>query len=388
MKLKESWSRVNILLSKHQNLFLGILLMFFLIPLIILLWPVSPQTFVVSDDVIGTIEQSQIPVSTEVVSSTELTLHSDFNIDEFEMGQSPVRDKLLAMFDPKDPNTIFDIIDTIQADTVLSRNCHDIAHDLGHHAYELYGFSEAMTFNNPNHVKHALPQYICAGGYMHGILEQLSISQPDFLNTPDIICSSVPEADRASCFHGIGHVFMMQNERDAFSSIKDCRKISETTNMYRCFEGVRMEQFWGGKENGGEGELGWDIDKPLQPCIDAELDAKPTCFLYSPFGYLRSHPKDYSGAVRMCTQNNLPESDINFCLKGLGITMMSKFKGQNLQGSEVYVAELSSSQKQAFYEGVIGYALLSGVKKDELRNTCNLFINDTNICQNVLESLK
>lgn len=302
------------------------------------------------------------------------------DVDKTVAGQRAVRDKLLSVFDPKDPNSIFEVVDVIQADPVLSRNCHDIAHDLGHRAYELYGFSEAMTFNNPHHVKHALVQYICAGGYMHGILEELSLHEPDFKTKPDIICDMVPEEDRASCFHGIGHVFMLADERDATASIADCRKVEQTADMYRCFEGVRMEQFWGNTAHVGTNTLGWDLEKPLEPCIGIAEDEKPTCFLYSTFGYLRTHVKDYPGAVRMCTESGLRESDVKFCLKGLGITMMSKFKGQHLEGSEVYMEGLPDEEKHAFYQGVLGYARLSGVPGEELKNTCSLFKNDGDIC--------
>jgi plastocyanin len=302
------------------------------------------------------------------------------NVDKTVQGQRAVRDELLDMFTPKDPNSIFKVVDAIQSDAVLSRNCHDISHDLGHRAYELYGFSEAMTFNNPHHVKHALVQYICAGGYMHGILEELSLHDPDFKTKPDVICDMVSEEDRASCYHGTGHVFMLADQRDASSSISDCRRIEQTSDMYRCFEGVRMEQFWGNTAHVGTSTLGWDLEKPLAPCLDIKEDEKPTCFLYSSFGYLRTHVKDYSGAVEMCTQSGLKASDAEFCLKGLGITMMSKFKGQHLERSEIYVEWLPDREKHAFYQGVLGYARLSGVGEKELKNTCALFKNDGDIC--------
>jgi hypothetical protein len=89
----------------------------------------------------------------------------------------------------------------------------------------------------------------------------------------------------------------------------------------------------------------------------------------------------------MCTNSNLPESDAQFCLKGLGITMMSKFKGENLQGSENYVAALPIDQRTNFYRGVLGYAHLSGVSKEELRQTCSLFIVDAALCSTVLEEI-
>jgi len=312
------------------------------------------------------------------------TIANTQSLNKTTVSQQPQRDALMALFDPYDTNSIYTIIDTIQADPTLSINCHDIAHDLGQKSYELYGFSEAMTFNNPNHVKHPLVQYICAGGYMHGILEALSLHKPEFLQTPDVICETVPDADKPSCYHGIGHVFMLANQRDAETSIADCRKVQEPSSVYRCFEGVRMEQFWGNTEHIGSSTLGWDTEDPLASCVNAQTDEKPTCFLYSTFGYLRIHPKDYTGAVTLCTQDYLEQSDTNFCLKGLGITMMSKFKGQHLEGSTVYVSLLPEEERRAFYQGVLHYALLSGVTKTELENTCMLFGTDALLCAEVL----
>ncbi len=307
-------------------------------------------------------------------------------IDKTPPALRATRDKFLTMLDPKDPNSIFNVIDALQADHDLSLACHDIAHDVGHKAFELYGFSDAMTFNNPNHVKHALAQYICAGGYMHGILEQMSVAHPYFLKEPEVVCDQVPRADRDSCFHGIGHVYMLAYKRDVPASILGCRVIKDRTDMYRCFEGVRMEQFWATPELVGATTLGYDPEKPLATCVAAQTDEKPTCFLYSTFGYLRVHPKDYYGAAALCTENDLPILDSQFCLKGLGMTMMSRFKGQNLEDSETYVDGFSDDNKFAFYQGVTGYAHLSGVSVDTLQNACNMLVNDSVICLQALDT--
>lgn len=245
-----------------------------------------------------------------------------------------------------------------------------------------------MTFANAKHVKHALVQYICAGGYMHGILESLAQHQQEFLTHPETLCAQVPLQDKASCYHGVGHVYMLANERNAEVSVADCRRIAEQREMYRCFEGVRMEQFWGNTDHVGTTTLGWDPTDPLGTCRTAAPDAKPTCFLYSTFGYLRLHPKDYRGAVRMCTRSDLSASDTHFCLKGLGITMMSKFKGKNMEESEVYVTGLSNEEKSAFYDGVMGYAHLSGLSKSVLVATCGRFQDDRASCLRVVEILE
>ena len=307
------------------------------------------------------------------------------DIDKTKLGQRAVRDTLLAMLDARDPNSIFTVIDAIRADADLSLDCHDIAHDIGHRAYEFYGFSEAMTFGNPEHLKHMLPEYICAGGYLHGVVEELFLHQKDFKTRPDLACSAVPGDYRTSCFHGIGHAIMFSDKRIVSSALGDCRNVAQSKDMYRCFEGVWMEFFWGNPEHATTTSLGWSADAPLASCIDAAKDEKPTCLLYAPFGYLRTHTKDYSGAVRMCTENGLQEIYAGFCLKGLGITMMSKFNGRHLEHSEVYVAGRPYKEKLAFYQGVLGYARLSGVSEKTLASTCALLQSDTDVC---LEALR
>jgi plastocyanin len=322
-----------------------------------------------------------------VITVIDVSTH-EHNIDKTPEGLREVRDELLSLLDPYDPDTIFTVIDAIQADPDLALNCHDVAHDIGHRAYELYGFSEAMTFNNPNHVNHPLVQYICAGGYMHGILEELSLSQPEFMLNPDTICEAMPSVERDSCFHGVGHVFMLANERDVTLALEDCRLVDSETDMYRCFEGIRMEQFWGNTDHVSTTTLGWDTQDPAATCLAAQTDEKPTCFLYAPFGYLRENPKDYFGAVNFCTDPRLTRSDSSFCLKGLGITMMSKFKGQNLEGSELYVTGLDADLKYAFYQGVLGYAQLSGKTASELAATCTRFATDSVLCDGVYQSME
>jgi hypothetical protein len=67
-------------------------------------------------------------------------------IDKTKKELRETRDRFLDMLNPRDDTTITHMIDTLEADTKLSRNCHDMSHDLGHRAYELYGFSRAMTY--------------------------------------------------------------------------------------------------------------------------------------------------------------------------------------------------------------------------------------------------
>jgi plastocyanin len=307
------------------------------------------------------------------------------NIDKTKEGQRVVRDKYLNMFISNQPASIFTVIDKIEADPVLSKDCHDMSHDLGHKAYELYGFSGAMTFSDPQRLSHPSADDICAGGYMHGILEELFLHQPELKDNPGPICAGIPEINRASCFHGVGHGLMFVDQRNVTISLSTCRQL-KSSDIYRCFEGVWMEMFWGLTDHSGGDSLGWTVDKPLEPCIEAKADEKPTCFLYAHLGYLRTHHADFAGALSLCTNNNLSDADENFCLKGIGITMMKHVTSHHLENSEALVAGLNDDKKYAYYQGVVGYARLSNVSEQALQTFCSNLQTDTAICQAVVKN--
>lgn len=302
------------------------------------------------------------------------------DISKTPAGREPIRDRLLARLAPGKPESIFDIVDAIQADPALALNCHEIAHDIGHRAYELYGFSGAMNFTDAARLGHASVQDVCAGGYVHGVLEEASLYQDDFEANPGAMCAGMAGEQRASCFHGVGHALMFAYRRRVEPSLVGCRASGGADDAARCFEGVWMELFWGDTKRAGKGSLGWSEDDPLAPCVATGEDAKAACFLYASFGYLRAHPKDYSGAVALCDGSSLRERDEAFCLQGVGITQVSRFKAGGLERAEPLVAGLGDAMRAAFYKGVIRYAALAGVGRAELEGTCARFEKDGGLC--------
>lgn len=308
-------------------------------------------------------------------------------IDKTKESQRAARDKFLDLLDESDPNSVFTVIDTIEADNGISRDCHDIAHDIGHRAYELFGFSGAMTFSNPDHLSHTSVDDLCAGGYMHGILEELFLHQPELEKEPGNICTAIPDVNRDSCFHGVGHGLMFIHKRDLQDSLAACRKINDPTYNSRCFEGVFMELFWGNTEHAGADSLGWTIEKPLVPCVNANQDEKPACFLYAHLGYLRTHHYDFQKVVPLCTESGLNPSDTHFCLKGFGITMMKHFTSHRLEQAEQLVGKLNNEERYAYYMGIIGYARLSNVSEKELQRFCGLLKHDGDICRSVMRDI-
>lgn len=331
-------------------------------------------------------EAKSVTQATTTINTFPVTLEL-LTIDKTPSGQIPVRDSLIKKLDPKDPTSLFIVIDSIEADKTISRNCHEIAHDIGHKAYELYGFSGALNFTDSTRLNHPSISDVCAGGYIHGVLEEAAIDTTNFNESVGTICSLVAKKDAASCYHGIGHALMFSYNRNVESSLATCRNTGSPDKASRCFEGVWMELFWGTVSSSTTSHLGFDVEKPLTLCVTTQNDAKPACFLYSSFGYLRKHKKEYTGAVNLCTKSSLSESDTNFCLKGVGITMNSNFKAHNLERSEVFVRGKSASQKKAFYQGVFGYANLSGITESKIRTMCDSFTSDGAICDSVVDDI-
>ncbi len=314
--------------------------------------------------------------------------HEALSVDTVVPAQRVRRDTLLKLFKPGDQESIFAVFDAIKSDPSLSNDCHELAHDLGGRAYDLYGFTAAMTFNSTDRANHLSVETVCAGGYMHGVLEELFIHQPELKDEPARMCTGVSEGNKPSCFHGVGHALMFVNKRAIISSLTGCRLLPRAADAARCFEGVWMELFWGSTEHSGPRTLNWDLAAPLDPCIETPQDSKPACFLYAPFGYLRAHPQDYVGAGALCSSSNLAESDAAMCIEGVGITMMSHFKGQHLERAEPLAAGLDTTMKYGFYRGVIGYAYFSGISRPDLAATCASLQNDTAVCMSALSNIK
>jgi hypothetical protein len=245
-----------------------------------------------------------------------------------------------------------------------------------------------MAYTNPAAGSHASLQDVCAGGYVHGILEEVSLHQPDFKDHPGSMCANVPDNNAATCFHGVGHALMFFYKRDTQSALIACRTLGPRNEAPRCFEGVWMELFWGSTEHTGPNSLGWDFNKPFAPCAASAQDAKQACFLYSSFGYLRVHPMDYSGAITHCVTSDLVDSDAGFCLKGVGITMVRYLKAHDLERSESFAKGLTYDQKHSFYQGVLGYSHYSGVSTIELSSSCTRFTEDKAVCADVLAEIK
>lgn len=70
----------------------------------------------------------------------------------------------------------------MNTDREISKQCHHLGHEIGHKAFELFGFATSISYAVMD---------VCAGGYTHGILESYFLSDSSLENDPERACKSI-----------------------------------------------------------------------------------------------------------------------------------------------------------------------------------------------------
>lgn len=122
-------------------------------------------------------------------------------------------------------------------------SCHLIAHKV----------SRAEIEKDPKNWKEIIKKISindCTGGYLHGALEAHIAEDPDFRisdKTINSVCDNLDldtDANGAGCEHAMGHLLLVQNERDLSSTTKECNKLDENPAQ-DCLMGAFMEHVIG-----------------------------------------------------------------------------------------------------------------------------------------------
>ena len=159
-------------------------------------------------------------------------------------------------------------------------------------------------------------------GCFHGFFEHTLPRSDSPVDVVASICENMPPEtppkERGYCYHGAGHVFMMQESHDLDRAIALCLQLSGF-GPESCWQGAFME-------NAGEREWGikkknFREDDPLYPCYVVEDRFKPECYI-NHHGYLiRHHSQSWDELVNMC----LGAGDwIESCIGGLSLMLGSE----------------------------------------------------------------
>lgn len=187
---------------------------------------------------------------------------------------------------------------------IVFEYCHALAHEVGHAAYELYGFEDALIFEED----------LCGAGYLHGVVEDYLGEQTDMLSAMRTVC----DLDDGVCLHGVGHGLMIYANNDIPEALSYCEEFESYSAQIHCSEGVFMENFG----------LDWNLhahpylklDDPMYPCSEQEEKYKNTCYFYAPRFFNRLYEGAYEQAIDWC--NTAEAAYVQDCVRGVGSTMM------------------------------------------------------------------
>ncbi|HTK60137.1 MAG TPA: hypothetical protein VL283_02935 [Candidatus Baltobacteraceae bacterium] len=195
----------------------------------------------------------------------------------------------------------------VASDPAVARDCHAIAHTLGHEAYEKAGdFGRAL----------AQTDEICNSGFFHGVIEAHFAGVDDVPAAARTTCAAYrPDTYLGwECYHGIGHGLMFSSANDLPRSVELCEAYDDTTARDNCVNGVYMENFNVERKLHPSSYL--KDDDPFFPCDEAGTGHKRECYLYAPTFYLSLHPGRYADALAWCRQ---AEAGFRIdCIHGVG----------------------------------------------------------------------
>jgi hypothetical protein len=283
-----------------------------------------------------------------------------------------------------DPRKAFTRFREILQTTPLAHNtCHGIAHQMGHEAFESFGFQKAMAYQDA----------ICGGGYIHGIIEARFglLQEKDIMNQLPTIC----DEGNGACYHGIGHGLMIATKLNITTSLTYC-DVLPGLGRRNCYDGVWMHIF--DLEETGLHEV---ADAPsvndegfrakmLAFCKNAGTAYKTSCYFYLPRIYAHFDETPFEVYAKLCGE--VEDGYSAACAAGVGHSLMK----YHIDNPSITFARCSgfvaSDMVAACKEGGSLYYLYDKITtatvaptKTEQAQLCNIFTDpkDMAVCKKV-----
>lgn len=185
----------------------------------------------------------------------------------------------------------------IVSDPAYMIECHEIAHEIGHIAYEHFR-EQAFTFKDP----------LCGGGYLHGLLESATVFD-DSMSLPEMVHTVCSGDIEESCLHGLGHA-IYKSVLDIPTALTYCDKVRSQNKD--CYDGVYMELF--DTEEGQE----LSIAAGSAICATATIQTQSSCWFYLPRLLKTNGPQT---TIAHCA-SLLKSTERQVCAKGSGVMFM------------------------------------------------------------------
>lgn len=280
----------------------------------------------------------------------------------------------------EDPKQTFSLYRKILENEPINHNeCHGMVHEVGHEAFEIFGFDKAMEYQDG----------LCGSGYIHGVIE----AKFGYLDTKNILneLSTICTDNKSACFHGVGHGLMIVNDLDITKSLEYCDKLTKI-GQKNCYEGVWMHQF-DLEETGARPEnimsTSSDIGKFGQDnealCRNTLNKYKTSCYFYLPRIYAHVVEEPLFNLESLCGMIKINEYRVT-CLVGTGHMFMKYHMANPITALRKCEQFKNIDWHASCKEGGVMYYLFDRTSslenKIDNKNICQIFTDkrDKNIC--------
>lgn len=200
-----------------------------------------------------------------------------------------------------------------RTDQYVSRDCHQIVHELGNDAVEWYGdVGAALSYEGS----------ACWSGYYHGVVEYAlgQFDDTELVDELPVFCATQARREYSfshfNCVHGLGHGIMQILDGDLFGTIPYCEVFSDPWEQSTCMNGALMENVITGQQ-GILLEL--RTDDLVYPCnavpdaYVADCFATQTSWMLSRTGY---EAEDFAEVFAIC--DSVRTDMVDDCYRALG----------------------------------------------------------------------
>ncbi len=282
--------------------------------------------------------------------------------------------EIVAIVDQQNPRAALkELASRMKADPVVFKNCHAIAHEIGHEAYKKYNDFVAALKQQDS---------ICADGYLHGVLEQRLFDAPNEKNVLEdmkTLCAGAGFA-ASRCYHGIGHGLMFYFENDLPKALGACATFAGSMRG-RCDEGVFMQNFLSDPDQPLTVHPSKYLDpsNPFFPCTTEPRGLKAYCYFYAPIFFLGQHDNNYVAALKWC--ETAEKAGVIACVRGVGSLAM-KYSIEDPKYAESICDQARPDLISYCIDGLVSYHLTFSFSVNKTEAMCDQLENKNQVACN------
>lgn len=215
---------------------------------------------------------------------------------EYEPGYLCAEDILDAMVVVSGPEQAMEVLHEIMVSPLfaIASDGHLLSHVIGRATSRVLGSSGEYFLRCPHDFN---------DGCYHGFFEDTLTKVEDPVQVAVSICEGMPSEtttrkQKSYCYHGAGHVFLMNESYDLDSALAHCTAMPSVWRE-SCWGGVFMENAWASRD--------WDAKRknfreedPLYPCNAVDDHLKPSCYVEHYSYLMQAYTDSLDELVALC----------------------------------------------------------------------------------------